>query len=111
MPPQEGGHRNGPGFLQAVHRGLPRGRGARLQRREIYFSNQKLDEAITYFELATRIKPGWSEGYYKLGLAYLNKADYEKARQSLTKVLELEPEGERAAAVKGILDTIDKIKK
>jgi tetratricopeptide (TPR) repeat protein len=78
---------------------------------EIYFSNQKLDEAITYFTLATQIKPGWSEGYYKLGLAYLNKADYEMARQSLSKVLELEPEGERAAVVKGILDTIDKIKK
>ncbi len=78
---------------------------------EIYFSNQKLDEAITYFALAIKIKPDWSEGYYKLGLAYLNKADYEMARQSLSKVLELEPEGERAAAVKGILDTIDKIKK
>ena len=78
---------------------------------EIYFSNQKLDEAITYFTLATKIKPDWSEGYYKLGLAYLNKADYEMARQSLSKVLELAPEGERAAVVKGILDTIDKIKK
>jgi tetratricopeptide (TPR) repeat protein len=78
---------------------------------EIYFSNQKLDEAITYFILATKIKPDWSEGHYKLGLAYLNKADYEMARQSLSKVLELEPEGERAAVVKGILDTIDKIKK
>jgi tetratricopeptide (TPR) repeat protein len=78
---------------------------------EIYFSNQKLDEAITYFSLATKIKPDWSEGYYKLGLAYLNKADYGMARQSLSKVLELEPEGERAAVVKGILDTIDKIKK
>ena len=33
------------------------------------------------------------------------------ARQNLSKVLELEPEGERAAVVKGILDTIDKIKK
>jgi superkiller protein 3 len=78
---------------------------------EIYFSNQKLDEAITYFSLATKIKPDWSEGYYKLGLAFLNKADYGMARQNLSKVLELEPEGERAAVVKGILDTIDKIKK
>ncbi len=78
---------------------------------EIYFSNQKLDEAITYFELAVKIKPDWSEGFYKLGLAYLNKTDYEKARQSLSKVLELEPGSERAAVVKGILETIDKIKK
>lgn len=77
---------------------------------EIYFSNQKLDEAIEYFTMATRIKPGWSEAYYKLGLAYLNKADYAKARESLRKVLELEPEGERAAVVKGILETIDKLR-
>lgn len=78
---------------------------------EIYFSNQNLDEAIAYFELATRIKPGFADGHYKAGLAYLNKGDYDKARQSLAKVLELEPEGERAASVKGILETIDKIKK
>jgi len=78
---------------------------------EIYFSNQKLDEAITYFSLAAKIKPGWSDAYYKLGLAYLNKADYEMARLNLSKVLELEPEGDRAAIAKGILDTIDKIKK
>jgi len=78
---------------------------------EIYFSNQKLDEAITYFSLAAKIKPGWSDAYYKLGLAYLNKADYEMARLNLSKVLELEPEGDRAAIAKGILDTIGKIKK
>jgi tetratricopeptide (TPR) repeat protein len=78
---------------------------------EIYFSNQKLDEAITYFSLATRIQPGWSQAHYKLGLAYLNKGDFESAQQSLNKVLELEPEGELAAIVKGMLDAIDKIKK
>ena len=77
---------------------------------EIYFSNQKLDEAIEYFAMATRIKPDWSEAFYKLGLAYLNKADYAKARESLRKVLELEPEGERAAVAKGILETIDKLR-
>ncbi len=77
---------------------------------EIYFSNQKLDEAISYFEMAIRIKPDWSEGYYKLGLAYLNKADYAKARESLRKALELEPEGPRAPVVKGILETIDKLR-
>jgi tetratricopeptide (TPR) repeat protein len=78
---------------------------------EIYFSNQKLDEAINYFTLATQIKPVWSEAYYKLGLAYLNKTEYEKAQQSLNKFLELEPNTERSTSVKNILDYIGKIKK
>jgi len=78
---------------------------------EICFSNQKLDEAINYFTLATQIKPDWSEAYYKLGLAYLNKTEYEKAQQSLNKFLELEPDTERSTSVKSILDYIGKIKK
>lgn len=78
---------------------------------EIYFSNQKLDEAIQYFVLASKIKPGWSDPYYKLGLVYLNKADFEKAIEALEKFLTLEPDTERSANVKNILNQIKKIKK
>lgn len=78
---------------------------------EIYFSSQKLDEAIHYFTVATQIKPGWPPPYYKLGLVNLNKADYEKAREYLKKFLELEPNSELAVQVKNILDYMEKIKK
>ena len=70
---------------------------------EIYFSNQKIDEAIHYFELATQIKSDWSDPYLKLGYVYLNKADNVKAIENFEKFLELEPESDRSATVKNII--------
>lgn len=71
---------------------------------EIYFSNQKPDEAIHYFQLATQINPKWALPYYKLGLVYLNKADFKKAQEALTKFLELQPEGEHSQEVRNLLN-------
>jgi tetratricopeptide (TPR) repeat protein len=75
---------------------------------EIYFSNQNLDEAKKYFELASQIKPGWPDPYLKLGYVYLNKADNTNAIAMFEKFLTLEPEGERAALAKNILNAIKK---
>ena len=73
---------------------------------EIFFSNQGLDEALKYFELASQIKPDWPDPYLKLGYVYLNKADNANAVAKFEKFLVLEPEGERAALVKNILNAI-----
>jgi len=78
---------------------------------EIYFSSQKLDEAIQYFTIATKIKPDWAPPYYKLGLVNLNKADYEQAKENFKKFVELEPDSELAAQAKNILEYLEKIKK
>ena len=78
---------------------------------EIYFSNQKIDEAIHYFELSTQIKSDWGPPYLKLGYAYLNKGDYEKAKLNLNKFLELDPESPEAPTVKNMIDYLEKIKK
>ena len=78
---------------------------------EIYFANQKIDEAIHYFDLSTQIKPDWGSPYLKLGYAYLNKGDYEKAQQNLNKFLELDPESPEAPNVKNIIEYLEKIKK
>ena len=78
---------------------------------EICFSNQKLDEAIQYFTIATKIKPAWAPPYYKLGLVNLNKADYEKAKENFKKFLELEPKSDLAEQAKNILEYLEKIKK
>lgn len=75
---------------------------------EIYFSNQKIDDAIYYFELSTRIRPGWSDPYLKLGYVYLNKGNKEKAVANFQKFLELEPDSERSQTVRGILETLQK---
>lgn len=75
---------------------------------EIFFSNQSLDQAVRYFELAAQIKPSWPDPFLKLGYVYLNKADNAKAAENFEKFLALEPEGERAALAKNILGFIKK---
>lgn len=78
---------------------------------EMLFSSQKIDEAIHYYELATQIKPNWGPAYLKLGYAYLNKEDFEKAKVSLRKFLEIDPASPEATGVKNTLDYLEKIKK
>jgi TolA-binding protein len=75
---------------------------------EIYFSNKKIDEALTYFELASKIKPDWPDSYFKLGYVYLNKGDMAKALEYFNKFLELEPNTERSAQVRNIINVIKK---
>jgi len=77
----------------------------------ILFSNQKVDEAIEYFNLAARIKNGWPKPYYKLGFAYLNKSDYANALESFNKFIALDPENPEIPTVRNIVATIEKIKK
>jgi len=75
---------------------------------EIYFSNQSMDEALRYFELASQIKPLWPDSYLKMGYVFLNKGDMPKAIEKFEKFLTLETEGERAALARNILKTIKK---
>jgi len=75
---------------------------------EIYFSNQQIDDAIRYFDLAIQIKPDWPDPYYRMAFAYLNKGDNAKAIENLEKFIKLEPETERTAQAKSILEAIKK---
>ena len=75
---------------------------------EIYFSNQQIDDAIRYFELASQIKPDWPDPYLRVAFAYLNKGDNAKAAENLEKFIKLEPETERTAQAKAILEAIKK---
>lgn len=75
---------------------------------EIYFKNGKFDDALRYFDLAAQIKPDWPDPYLKLGYCYLNKLDNANAIAKLEKFLSLEPEGERAAIAKNIINAVKK---
>lgn len=75
---------------------------------EICFSNGQIDDAIKYFELAIQIKPDWPDPYLRVAYAYLNKGDSAKAAENLEKFIKLEPETERTAQAKAILDAIKK---
>lgn len=78
---------------------------------EIYFSNQKVEEAIHYFELATQIKSDWGQPYLKLGYAYLNKGENNKAKKNFKRFLEIIPESPQAQSVQSIIEYLEKIKK
>ncbi|MGB8951742.1 MAG: tetratricopeptide repeat protein [Candidatus Aminicenantales bacterium] len=77
---------------------------------QIYFSNNNIEEAIHYFELAKQINPNWGSPYLRLGYAYLNKGDYAKAKENLTQFLKIDPESPEAPTAKNIIEYLDKQK-
>jgi tetratricopeptide (TPR) repeat protein len=78
---------------------------------ELLFSNQKIDEAIRYLELATQIKKDWPKPYLKLGYVYLNKGDFAKSLENFNTFIKLDPENPEVPQVKNMIDTIEKMKK
>ncbi|MDH4219712.1 MAG: tetratricopeptide repeat protein [Candidatus Aminicenantes bacterium] len=78
---------------------------------QVFFSNQRIDEAIKYYELAIQIKQDWSKPYLRLGYAYINKGDFDKALEYLNKFIEMDPENPEVPQTKNMIDTIERIKK
>jgi tetratricopeptide (TPR) repeat protein len=99
------------GFFKRALEISPEDPGAAYNVGEIFFSNQKIDDAIAYFELAIKIKSDWPRAYHRLGLACLNKGDLAKALENLKKFLELDPQNPEAAGVKAAIAAIEQIKK
>jgi len=75
---------------------------------EIYFSNNKIDDAIHYFELSKKINPEWGKPYLKLGYAYLNKGNYEKAKENLRIFIEIDPDSPDVQTAQNILQYLEK---
>lgn len=78
---------------------------------ELFFSNNQMDEAIKYFELAAKINPEWAPPFLKLGYAYSNTASYKKAIQNFRKFLELEPDTPQAQDILNFINALEKMKK
>jgi tetratricopeptide (TPR) repeat protein len=78
---------------------------------ELLFSNQKIDEAIRYLELAIQIRKDWSKPYLKLGYVYLNKGDFAKSLENFNAFIKLDPENPEVPQVKNMIETIEKMKK
>jgi tetratricopeptide (TPR) repeat protein len=78
---------------------------------EICFANQKIDDAIHYFEQASQIKADWPPPYLKLGYSFLNKGDYDKAILNFKKFLELDPQSPEAPTIRNTIEYLEKIKK
>jgi tetratricopeptide (TPR) repeat protein len=77
---------------------------------EIFFSNQKTDEAIQYYLLAIQIKKEWPKPYNKLGMAYLNKGDFAKALEYLRQFVALDPGSPAAAEARNVIVAVEKSK-
>jgi len=77
---------------------------------EILFSAQKVEEAIGYYEMALRIKKGWSKPVFKLGLAHLNRGDYDKALEYLARFIEMDPDNPSVPQARDMITAIKGIK-
>ena len=78
---------------------------------EIFFSNQKAEDAVRYFEMAIQIKKDWLKPYSRLGIVHLNRGDYDKALETFNKLVALAPDSPEAAQAKTMIAAIEKIKK
>lgn len=78
---------------------------------EIYFNEDKIDQAVEYYTLAIQIKPDWPLAYLKIGYAYINKGDYDQAIASFKKFLELGPEDKEAEHIRDLIPQLEKLKK
>ncbi|GAG72355.1 unnamed protein product, partial [marine sediment metagenome] len=62
----------------------------------IYFEKKKYSQAIEYLESAIKMSSHNTEAYYYLGLSYDKIGEKEKAREFLSRVIELAPQSEWA---------------
>lgn len=74
-------------------------------------AGQSVDDAIGYYEQALRLKKDWTRPLFKLGLAHLNKGNYDKSLEYLNRFVEVDPDSPDVAQVKGMIEAIKKIKK
>lgn len=75
---------------------------------EILFQDNKVDEAIQYYELAAKLKP--ENGLYelKLGYAFLNKGDVPAAVEHFEKFLTLSPNDPQAESIRKLIKELKK---
>jgi len=70
---------------------------------EIFFGNNKNEEAAKYYLVASQIKPQWGTPYLKLGYVYLNLGDIPKAIEYFNKFMEVDPQNPEVDAVKEVI--------
>lgn len=76
---------------------------------EIFFGNNKYDEALKYFEVARDIKPEWSIPYLKLGYVYSNTGDMKKAIENFKKFVQLDPENPETPVINELIKGLEEM--
>jgi tetratricopeptide (TPR) repeat protein len=75
---------------------------------ELVNARGAVEEAIVDYGMAVQSDPGWSDPFYKLGLAHIKAGDKAKAAESFRAFLKIEPRSSRAREVRGILKDLEK---
>lgn len=70
---------------------------------EIFFGNNKNEEAAKYYLVASQIKPQWGTPYLKLGYVYLNLGDIPKAIEYFNKFMEVDPQNPEVENIKEVI--------
>ena len=74
----------------------------------VYFEKKKYSQAIEYLEMAEKMSPQNVEVAYYLGLSYVKIGEKVKAREYLSRVIELAPQSEFAHEAEKKLKKINK---
>jgi tetratricopeptide (TPR) repeat protein len=74
----------------------------------ILWNAGKIPEAKKMFEQVVAANPSHADAHYQLGMANLNEGKMPEAAASFEEYLKLAPDGQHAAAVKGVLSQIKK---
>ncbi len=64
----------------------------------------RLDDALTEYYKALKIKPDWTEGWWHLGLISYDAQRYEPARDALRRVVTLSPNDARSWGIMGLCE-------
>jgi len=104
----KGDFENAQKYIKKVLDNFPADEHLTFNMGEIYFSNNKIDDAIHYYELSKQINPEWGKPYLKLGYAYLNKGNFEKAKENLRKFIEVDPDSPDVKTAQNMLKYLEK---
>jgi tetratricopeptide (TPR) repeat protein len=104
----KGDFENAQKYIKKVLDNFPEDEHLTFNMGEIYFSNNKIDDAIHYYEQSKQINPKWGKPYLKLGYAYLNKGNFEKAKENLRIFIEVDPDSPDIQTAQNILKYLEK---
>lgn len=74
---------------------------------ELYYTQERPDEALYMFTLTVELAPGFPNGHYWQGLVYMKMKETDKAKQSFVEVVRLAPKSETARLANNYLQVIN----